>query len=280
MDFIIIFSLLLAFTAKSTDIWSLFKAYICLMHKPTHTHNTYTCTFTHSNTGFLPGEIYHPKNLLAFCFCFPLRHNEPPQTGIAWNNNHVIAYDSVSEELWQGQWGRTQGSLTHMCAIWCWMLAGAFRSPSYRFSLSVFPHPQQLSLHAACSGEGGRTFFHDTHFQRDKEKLQDLLRLRLRTNSNNNLPPDFFLYEKNKLLNVCTVPVGYYVLWLSNSFGHRAKRWLIWVLSLLFPHPSLLLASKTKAFLRQPGISLSGWLFQVRGGIPPFCLLHFELIPC
>lgn len=45
------------------------------------------------------------------------------------------------------------------------------------------------------------------YFQRDKEKLQDLLRLRLRTNSNADLPPDF-LYEKNKLLNVCTVLVG------------------------------------------------------------------------
>lgn len=45
------------------------------------------------------------------------------------------------------------------------------------------------------------------HFQRDREKLQDLLRLRLRTNSNDNLPPDF-LYEKNKLLKVWTVLVG------------------------------------------------------------------------
>lgn len=152
--------------------------------------------------------------------------------------------------------GRTQGSLTHMCAIWCWVLDGALPSPPYRFSLCFLILSNSLFMQPVLEKEAGHLSMM-AHFQRDKEKLQDLLRLRLRTNSNNNLPPDF-LYEKNKLLNVCTVLVGYSVLWLSDSFGHRAKRWLIWVLSLLFPHPSLLLASKTKAFLRQPGISLSG----------------------
>lgn len=187
--------------------------------------------------------------------------------------------------LWARNCGRVSGGGPKVASLTCVQFgAGCWLGPfcllhTASLSLCFLILSNSLFMQPVLEKEAGH-FSMMAHFQRDKEKLQDLLRLRLRTNSNNNLPPDFFLYEKNKLLNVCTVPVGYYVLWLSNSFGHRAKRWLIWVLSLLFPHPSLLLASKTKAFLRQPGISLSGWLFQVRGGIPPFCLLHFELIPC
>lgn len=120
---------------------------------------------------------------------------------------------------WAAQLGlRIQDSLTHVCGICCWLLAGALQSPPYWFCLHMVSHARDsLFMRPVLQEETGLPHVMAS-FQGAKEKLQDLLRPRPGTHSSRDLPPDFLLYEKNKLLNVWTILMGYSLLWLSNSF--------------------------------------------------------------
>lgn len=114
---------------------------------------------------------------------------------------------------------------------------------SSRDSLCMWPFLQQ---------ESGLLYMM-TSFQEGKTQVSRSCWPRPRTNSCNYLLPDFWLCEKNKLLNVEILCWGIlYCGWVI-PVGYNTKDWFIWGLR-LSPSTSLLLVYNTKAFLRQPGI--------------------------